>query len=148
MNMNFYAPVKIITDDNCVINNPDVFSSMGRSCLIVTGKTSAKKCGALNDVLSVLQKEKIAYSIFDEIEQNPSFDSCKKASDIAKGINAEFIIGIGGGSPLDASKAIAVLSVCKDASIDTLYSLKWDLAPLPIIAIGTTAPSFLPIMVL
>ncbi len=139
MNMNFYAPTKIITDDNCVINNPDIFSSMGKNCLIVTGKTSAKKCGALDDVLTVLEKENITYSIFDEIAQNPSFDSCKKASDMAKEINAEFIIGIGGGSPLDASKAIAVLSVCRNTSIDTLYSLNWDSSPLPIIAVGTTA---------
>ena len=42
MNMNFFAPVRIITGKECVINNADVFASVGEKCLIVTGKTAAK----------------------------------------------------------------------------------------------------------
>ena len=139
MDMNFFNPVNIVTGKNCIRNNASLFAPFGKKCLIATGKNSAKKSGALDDVISVLEEKKIGYVIFDEIEQNPSYDSCLRASDMAKEFGAEFIIGIGGGSPLDAAKAIAVLSANTDTSAKALYSSKWEHSPLPIIAVGTTA---------
>lgn len=139
MNMNFFAPVNIITGKNCVKDNAKLFTNYGKKCLIVTGKTSAKKCGALDDVTSALDSCSVAYQIFDGIEQNPTYQSCLKAAELAKETGAEFIIGIGGGSPLDASKAVAVLSAVKDTSAKALYSMNWDAEPLPVIAVGTTA---------
>lgn len=139
MNMNFYAPVNIITGKNCVKENAKLFANYGKKCLIVTGKTSAKKCGALDDVLSALESVDVTCEIFDGIEQNPTYESCLKASEAAKAFGAEFIIGIGGGSPLDAAKAVAVLSAVTDTSAKALYSMEWDAEPLPVIAIGTTA---------
>ena len=139
MNMNFFVPTRIITGKDCIKQNSDVFSSFGKSCLIVTGKTAAKKCGALSDVTSILSDLNIKYEIFDGIEQNPSYSSCLKASALAKSFNAEFVIGIGGGSPLDASKAIAVLTACNDVSPEKIYNMEWDASPLPVIAIGTTS---------
>ena len=139
MNMNFFMPVNIITGKGCISKNTAMFSQHGKRCIIVTGKTAAKCSGALEDVIAALLKENIAYTIFDGIEQNPTYNSCKTASDMAKDFGAEFVVGIGGGSPLDASKAIAVLSVCSNPSVQTLYSMNWDKKPLPIIAVGTTA---------
>lgn len=139
MNMNFFAPVNIITGKGCVKNNSDVFSKAGKKCMIVTGKNGAKKSGALDDVIAVLESVGTEYVIFDQIEQNPSYDSCKQAAEEAKNAGAEFIIGIGGGSPLDAAKAIAVLTACSDTSVKALYSMNWDSEPLQVIAVGTTA---------
>ncbi len=139
MNMNFYAPVNIITGKNCVKDNAKLFTDYGQKCLIVTGKTSAKKCGALDDVTSALDLVNINWQVFDGIEQNPTYESCLKASEVAREMGAEFIVGIGGGSPLDASKAVAVLAAVKDTSASALYSMEWDAQPLPVIAVGTTA---------
>ncbi|MBQ3125358.1 MAG: iron-containing alcohol dehydrogenase [Clostridia bacterium] len=139
MDMNFFAPVNIITGKDCVKNNADIFREAGKKCMIVTGKNGAKKSGALDDVIAVLKSIGTEYVIFDEIEQNPSYASCKMAAGTAKNADAEFIIGIGGGSPLDAAKAIAVLAVCSDTSAKALYSMDWDKKPLPVIAVGTTA---------
>ena len=96
MNLNFYMPTKIITGKDCIKNNKDVFSQFGKNCLIVTGKTSAKKCGALDDVTNILEELNIKYDIFNGIEQNPTYASCLDAALLAKKMNAEFIIGIGG----------------------------------------------------
>lgn len=139
MDLNFYCPVKIITGKDCIKNNSSVFSKYGKNCIIVTGQNSAKKSGALDDVLSALNENGIEYTIFDGIEQNPSYSSCLKAAMQAKENGAEFVIGIGGGSPLDASKAIAVLAALEDTSVENLYSLDWENEPLPIIAVGTTS---------
>ena len=139
MNMNFYVPVQIITGKGCVAANSSVFKNAGTRCLIVTGKSAAKKCGALDDLIAVLTDAGIGHAVFDGIEQNPSYASCLAAATVAKDTGANFIVGIGGGSPLDAAKAIAVLATCTDTSADALFSMKWDAAPLPVIAIGTTA---------
>lgn len=139
MEMNFFMPTRIITGKGCIEKNAAVFSKYGKSCLIVTGKTSAKKCGALDDVTNALTSVGISHEIYNGIEQNPTYVSCLEASEKAKSFGAEFIIGIGGGSPLDAAKAVAVLSACRDTSEEALYSMKWDAKPLPIIAVGTTA---------
>lgn len=139
MDMNFYAPVSIITGKGCVASGGDVFLRAGRRCLIVTGKSAAKKSGALDDLVTVLNSVGIDYTIFDGIEQNPSYHSCLAAATAAKEIGAEFIVGVGGGSPLDAAKAVAVLAACLDTSAEAMYSNRWDAVPLPVIAIGTTA---------
>ena len=139
MNMNFYVPTKIITGKGCVSANAGIFSKTGKRCMIVTGKNGAKRSGALDDLLSVLQSVGVEYVIFDGIEQNPSYSSCLAAAMEAKKAGVEFIVGIGGGSPLDAAKAIALLTACSDTSEETMYSMKWDAEPLPVIAIGTTA---------
>lgn len=139
MDMNFYMPVSIKTGKGCLAENADIFRKAGKRCLVVTGKSAAKRSGALHDLLTVLEAQGIAHTLFDGIEQNPSYSSCLAAAEVAKREGAEFIIGVGGGSPLDAAKAIAVLAACTDTSADALFSMKWDSAPLPIIAVGTTA---------
>ena len=139
VNMNFYVPVNVVIGKNCVRNNADVFAKAGKKCMIVTGKHSAKKSGALDDLCLALEDVGVEYMIFDRIEQNPSYSSCLAAAIEAKEANVEYIVGVGGGSPLDAAKAVAVLAACNDTSAEAMYSVKWDASPLPIIAIGTTA---------
>ena len=139
MDMSFYMPTRIITGKGCIAKNASLFTQYGKKCLIVTGKTGAKKCGALDDVTNALSCVGIFYEIYDSIEQNPSYRSCLEASKMAKNFGAQFIIGIGGGSVLDASKAVAVLTSCNNMGEDALFSMNWDGKPLPTIAVGTTS---------
>lgn len=135
----FYMPVNIIGGKNAVLNNGDIFSSSGKKCLIVCGKNSAKKSGALTDVISVLEKQNIEYKIFDEITENPLTTDCCRGGEIAREYGAAFIIGIGGGSPLDASKAVCVYATNEHILDDGIYTEKVTNSPLPLILIGTTA---------
>lgn len=139
MEMNFVLPTRIVTGNDCVIKNATLFAEYGKKCIVVTGKSSAKKSGALDDVTKALREVDTEFCIFDGIEQNPSYESCKKASLIAIDFGAEFVIGIGGGSPLDAAKAVAVLATDKSMDEKTMYSSVWEKTPLPIVCIGTTA---------
>lgn len=139
MNMNFFVNTRVITGVDCVKNNAEKLGSFGDRCLIVTGAASAEKCGALSDVISALNSTVVQYEIYNKIQQNPTSVSCFEAGRLACEIGADFIIGIGGGSPLDASKAIAVVAANPDISEDMLYSMQWKNQPLPIVAVGTTA---------
>ncbi len=139
MNMNFYVNTKVITGVGCVAKNAEKLSVLGKKCLIVTGAASAEKCGALGDVLSALEALKIEYEIYNKIRQNPTVESCFEAGLLARDFCADFILGIGGGSPLDASKAIAVVAANPNITEEMLYSMEWGKAPLPVVAVGTTA---------
>lgn len=136
--MNFYLPTKIITGKDCVKANAVLFKNFGSRCLIVTGKTSAKKCGALNDVTQALDSVGVTYEIFDKITQNPHICDCMEGGKVARETCAEFIIGIGGGSPLDAAKAVAVFAT-NDIGENDLYAMNLQNKPLKVIAVGTTA---------
>ena len=79
-----YMPTKCIWGENSVSENSDALKTLGKKCLILTGKSGAKKSGALDDAISALGKENIPYEIFDEIGENPLMSVCHKAGIAAR----------------------------------------------------------------
>lgn len=136
---NFYMPVNILSGKDPLSENMNIFSELGKKCLIVTGKTSAKKSGALDDVISIFNQLNIEYAIFDEITENPLTIDCHRAGKMARSINADFVLGIGGGSPLDAAKAVCVYARNEHIVDDDIYTAKVEYSPLPLVLIGTTS---------
>ena len=57
MNLNSFMPVKLITGAGCVRASAKELASLGKVCLIVTGKTSARASGALRDVTDALESK-------------------------------------------------------------------------------------------
>lgn len=136
MNVTGYMPVKLFTGEGCVRAHAEELKKLGKKPLIVTGRSSARTCGALDDVLAAIEGESV---LFDEIGQNPALTDCMRAAEKAYENGCDAIIGIGGGSPLDAAKCIAVLAANPGMNQAELYSLQWPNRPLPVAAVGTTA---------
>ena len=139
MVLNSFMPVKLVTGAGCVRASAKELSSLGKICLIVTGKNSAKACGALQDVTETLALNGQQWLLFDEIGPNPKLTDCMAAAEKAITAGAEFILGIGGGSALDAAKCIAVLAANPGLTQAQLYAFDWANRPLKIVAVGTTA---------
>lgn len=137
MGFNYFMPTKLIVGKDCISENSQLLKTYGNNALIVTGKSSAKINGAEKDVINALEKENIAYTIFNEITENPDVETIVKAGNIGRELNIDFIIGIGGGSPIDASKAIGILIKNINANENDFYSNP-NLKSIPIIAIPTT----------
>ena len=136
--MRFHMPTEIYNESGCVRNHAGLFKSLGEKALIVTGAHSSKVNGSLDDVQSALENQGISFLVFDGIEENPSVETCAKAAKLGIEEKVDFVIGIGGGSPLDASKAIALL--IKNPQLDSsVFYKKIPLEALPVIAIPTTA---------
>jgi len=138
MEFTFSMPVKVYFGKGCIDKNSSVLAGAGKKALIVTGKSSADKNGSLKQVLDALAKEKISNERFNRVEANPSVETVREAGQMARDVKADFIIGIGGGSPLDAAKAIAILAT-NDLDDETLFSGVYKNRPLPLIAVPTTA---------
>ncbi len=139
MNFSFNLPVRIVSGEICIKKNPSLLC-LGETALIVTGKHGAKKSGALDDVIEVLTAHGVGYTVFDEIRENPALETCFKGGRIAADAGADFVIGIGGGSALDASKAIAAFAANQQICATDIYDPEKRILPsLPIVAIPTTS---------
>ena len=140
MKINGYMPVKIFSGADALTDAGADIASLGKRCLIVTGGSSAKKSGALDDCVRLLAQYGIGYRVFDGIGQNPLTTDCHAAGHEALRFGADFLIGIGGGSPLDAVKAAALYAANPDVSADGVYAALPTMSkPLPTVLIGTTA---------
>lgn len=135
--ISYYMPTKILAGENVICKNAGALA-LGKKALIVTGRSSAKRCGALEDMTAALNKIGVSYVIYDKIENNPTVECAYAGGRFARENGADFIIGIGGGSPLDASKAIAVYAVNDMQPMD-IFDGNFANKPLPIIAVPTTA---------
>ena len=139
MDLTSYMPVKLITGADCVRKSAELIKSMGKRAFIVTGKHAAKLCGALSDVTDTLDVNGQVWTLFDGVGQNPKLSDCMSASQRAIEFNADFVIGIGGGSAQDAAKCVAILARNPGMSQEQLFAYDWVNAPLPIMLVGTTA---------
>lgn len=139
MNINFYMPVRVYSGKNCLNDNYSQLLKMGWRCFIVSGKTSARLSGALDDVLEIFCKHGISYQIFNEIESNPLTSTCKKAGELARAFEADYILGIGGGSVLDATKAVALFCENPFWKHSDIYERTVPSFHKPVALIGTTA---------
>jgi alcohol dehydrogenase len=134
--MYFYIPTKVYSERDCVKKYQESWTALGSKALIVTGKSSAKN-GSLADVIDALKAQNKDYCLFDETEENPSIEMVMKVRDLGIREQVDFVIGIGGGSPMDAAKAIAMMIAQKDKDAKYLYESGDDTA-LPVVEVPTT----------
>jgi alcohol dehydrogenase class IV len=138
MDFKFNNPVDIRFGRNVVKKNPGSLA-LGKNAYIVTGSSSGRKSGALADVEAELNSSGIRYQVFEGIQNNPNVNQCRELGRAARALGADFVIGIGGGSPLDAAKAVAVFAANPDLETEKLFLNKFDVRPLPVAAIPTTS---------
>ncbi|MBM3157682.1 MAG: iron-containing alcohol dehydrogenase [Chloroflexi bacterium] len=80
----------------------------GQRALIVTDITIVR-IGVVEKVKTHLQKAGIEVHIFDKVEPDPSVQTARQGAEMAQDVQPDWIIGLGGGSPIDAAKAIWIL---------------------------------------
>ena len=104
-NFELYNPVKLIFGKGEITKVAENISKDAK-ILLTYGGGSIKSNGVYNQVISALE----GYNIieFSGIESNPQFSTAMKAVEIARKEKIDFILAVGGGSVIDASKFIAV----------------------------------------
>jgi len=121
----------------------DKLSDVGSNALIVIGGGSVKRTGYLDEVTSHLTKRSINWTLFEGIEPNPHAQTIDRAAAIGKERGVDFVLAFGGGSVMDASKAIAGLIHCDQENIWPFVlgepKYKKLTGALPVATIPTTA---------
>ena len=113
-------------------------SLQAKNALLVTDKGIAGS-GSLSSITGSLEKAGLSYLIFDEVEPNPSMETAERASSIINENNCDVVVGVGGGSSIDAAKAAAVLTSNPGPLTQYEGPDKIPNPVLPIIAVPTTA---------
>ena len=101
---NFVCPLIVYGD-----NSLDYIAQIkGNKAFIVTDKNIVK-LGLIKHVTDQLDAKKITWEIFDEVEAEPSTDTIRKGGVAVGNYQPDWVIGVGGGSCMDAAKAVILL---------------------------------------
>ncbi len=138
MEFSYFLPVNIQFGWNKVDSVADFVKPYGKKVLIVTGRTSAKKSGLYDRVVTKLDNAQINHVLFDEVDANPLTTTAIKGSELAKANGCEAIVAIGGGSIMDCAKGIAFMAVNDGDINDYIFNRKTSDNALPLIVIPTT----------
>ena len=111
-----------------------------KKALIVTD-ADLVKFGVVKKITDLLDKNNMAYAIYDKVKANPSVNVVKEGVEAFKKAGADYMIAIGGGSPQDTAKGIGI--IINNPEFSDVVSLE-GVAPtkhksVPVIAIATTA---------
>jgi alcohol dehydrogenase class IV len=112
-------------------------AAYGAKALLVTGRSFAAGSGYLGKLVESLREAGLEVHVFSEVEPNPSFRTVERGARLAVGRGVEVVVGFGGGSALDAAKAVAALAKLGGSPADHLYPKSVE-AALPVIAAPTT----------
>ncbi len=137
---NIFLPTRIVFGEGALNKLPLLVKDLGKKAMIVTGKKSTKQSGVLDKVTKLLEEKGMETIVFDKVQPNPVSDDVDEAAQIAIKEKVDFLIGLGGGSAIDSSKAIAITAAMGGNFWDYVEvggGKKPDKA-LPVIAIPTT----------
>lgn len=104
-----WTPTRISFGDSHAENFAKSVAELGTKALVVIGGGSVKKLGYLQLVIDALHAQKVETHVYEGIESNPNADTVNDAAAVGKAFGATVVVPVGGGSTMDAAKAIAGL---------------------------------------
>jgi len=108
-NLTIFNPVKVIFGCGTLESCGREAQKLGKKSLIITGKNSTKKTGVLDKVLGILKENNVEYAVYSNVTPNPKNNEVDEAAELGKKENCDFVIGLGGGSAMDAAKGAAIV---------------------------------------
>lgn len=142
VNMNYkelYQPAHTIIGKGCIQEIPKHIDTIaGKKALVVTDE-GLYKIGTVKKVTDVLDRAGKPYALYTGVKPNPTVSLVNEAKTVYDREGCDYLIGIGGGSPLDVSKAVSILAK-NGGKIEDYNGLdKSKKSGVPLIAINTTA---------
>ena len=111
----------------------------GKRALLVTGRSAMKRTGVADRVRGLLTAAGVRVATYDQVESDPSVTTVDRGAEVARAEQCDLVIGLGGGSPMDAARGIAAMAVQDGSILDYVRGKAIDRPGLPLINIATTA---------
>ena len=135
----FFIPQNIIVGAGTLVRLPECAKKLGGSHAMLLSGPTLRKMGIVDKAAKYLEDAGMKVDIFTEIEANPSVTTVEKATDAFKEAGADFIVALGGGSPMDVAKAVGVTAKYGGSITEYEGAHKVPGKIIPLIAIPTTA---------
>jgi alcohol dehydrogenase len=132
--MKFHMPTEIVFGAGTISELGGILERKHFSRPLLVTDKGVEAAGLGSQVL----RQVVPVAIFNEVEANPKQTTVDRAGGLARTLKPDLIIGLGGGSVLDAAKAIALLGTNPGRIEDYEGREKYREAPLPVLAIPTT----------
>ena len=115
-----------------------------KACIVISAGKSMRANGYLDRVIDQLNKAGVAHAVFDKIQPNPTLVNVREGAACVREHGCDFVLGLGGGSSIDAAKSIAVMASNPGDYWDYIHGGSGKgqpvpNAPLPTVTITTTA---------
>ena len=124
-NFDFYSPTKILFGLDRESETGEQIAAFGGSrVLVVYGGKSAEKSGLIKRIEDSLSNAGLEYKLLGGVQPNPRLKLVREGIEISKKFNADFLLGVGGGSAIDTAKAIAVGAANPDTDIWDIWTRK------------------------
>lgn len=117
----------------------EAIAQLGIKKLMIVSDEILVGIGLLNAMTDKLDSLGVEYIIYDKILPDPTYDQVENGLSLLEDNHCEAILAVGGGSPIDASKAIAARATNKKSLVKMAGLFKLRKAPLPFFAVPTTA---------
>lgn len=138
MDFQYHLPVNLIFGRGKADKIGEISAAYGKKALVVTGTGSTKRSGLLDRTVNSLKNAGIDSAVFDKVTQNPLTFTVYEGVALAKENGCDMVVGVGGGSIMDAAKAIAFCCVNDGDISDYIFGYKQGKKALPIILMPTT----------
>lgn len=115
--------------------------ALGFDRVLVMSDPGVAEAGVLAGPLDSLESGGIDYRTFHDVHPNPRAEEVVAAAAMARDFGAQAVVAVGGGSPIDAAKAVAVLCTNGDDVLRYEGEERYREKPLPVVAVPTTAGS-------
>jgi alcohol dehydrogenase class IV len=137
----FRAPTKVVFGPDSIEQLPTELAALGITKALVVTDPGIVRAGLIDRIADILGQEGFEFEVFDQIEPNPRDVAILAGAAQARKIRAGALVALGGGSPIDAAKAIAVMAANDGPLADYCGAGAdpWPVAPVPVVAIPTTA---------
>ena len=144
MSFSFHVPTNLVFGQGAIQKLHKQRLPGKKALIVISSGKSTRANGYLDIVQDQLTQAGVAYAVFDKILANPVLDNVMDGAACARENGCDFVLGLGGGSSIDAAKAIAMMAPNEGNYWDYIYGgtgggQKMKNKPLPIVAIPTTA---------
>lgn len=134
-----YQPVHTIIGEGCIKEIPRHIKNIGASKALIVTDEGLVKIGTVKMVTDVLDASGNSYVIYSGVKPNPTVAIVNEAKACYDENHCDYIIAIGGGSPIDVGKSVGILAT-NGGIIEDYNGLELSKKPsAPIIAVNTTA---------
>jgi alcohol dehydrogenase class IV len=139
LKMTFQTTPSIVIEAGASTRLATQVKAMGCMSVLLVTDAGVIAARLLDGVLDGLVRENIAVTVFSQVQADPPESVILAAVDAAKACSADCVVGLGGGSSLDAAKLAALLA-CSHESLSQVYGINQAKGPrLPLILLPTTA---------